>query len=67
VIDTASRRVVATVNVPAGAYGVVVSPDGSHVYVTDAFDSRLTEIDARTLSVRSIGVSEGPNGVMLGR
>ncbi|HKU66965.1 MAG TPA: YncE family protein [Candidatus Baltobacteraceae bacterium] len=66
VIDTASETVVATVQVPAGAHGVVVAPDGSTVFVTDAFDSKLSEIDARTLSVRSISVGEGPNGVTLG-
>lgn len=67
VIDTVSRTVVATVEVPGGAHGVVVTPDGSRVFVTNAFDSKLTEIDARTLSVRTIDVGEGPNGVTLGR
>lgn len=67
VIDTQTQSVAATVNVPNGAHGVVVTPDGSRVFVTNAFDSKLTEIDAATLSVRSIGVGEGPNGVTLGR
>lgn len=67
VIDTASQSVVATVDVPNGAHGVVVTPDGSHVFVTNAFDSKLTEIDADTLDVRTIDVGQGPNGVTLGR
>lgn len=67
VIDTASRKIAATVEVPNGAHGVVVSPDGAHVFVTDAFDSKLTEIDANTLTARSIDVGEEPNGVTLGR
>lgn len=67
IIDTASRTVASTVEVPNGAHGVVVTPDGLHVFVTNAFDSKLTEIDANTLSVRSIDVGEGPNGVTLGR
>lgn len=66
VIDTASQSVVASVQVPAGAHGVVVTPDGSKIFVTDAFDSKLSEIDARTLSVQSISVGAGPNGVTLG-
>ena len=67
VIDTASKTVVGTVEVPNGAHGVVVTPDGSRVFVTNAFDSKLTEIDAATLGVRTIDVGEGPNGVTLGR
>lgn len=67
VIDTSSRAVAATVEVPIGAHGVVVTPDGSRIFVTNAFDAKLTEIDASTLGVRSIGVGEGPNGVTLGR
>lgn len=63
VIDTARDAVTATVDVAPGAHGVTVSPDGSHVYVTDAFASSLTEIDARTLQIRSIKIGAGPNGV----
>lgn len=66
VIDTESESVVATVQVPAGAHGVVVTPDSSTVFVTDAFASELTEIDARTLRVNSIPVGSAPNGVTLG-
>ena len=66
VIDTASQSVVASVQVPAGAHGVVVAPDGSDIFVTNAFDSKLTEIDARTFAVKSISVGAGPNGVTLG-
>ena len=66
VIDAVSESVVATVEVPAGAHGVVVTPDSSTVFVTDAFDSKLTEIDARTLTVKSLSIGAGPNGVTLG-
>ena len=66
VIDAASGSVVATVQVPVGAHGVVVTPDSSTVFVTDAFNSTLSEIDARTLEVKSIAVGAGPNGVTLG-
>lgn len=66
VIDTRMRKVVATVQVPSGAHGVVVTPDAARVFVTNAFDSKLTEIDASTLSARSIDVGQGPNGVTLG-
>lgn len=67
VIDTASRTVASTVEVPGGAHGVVVTPDGMHVFVTNAFAAKLTEIDADTLRVRTIGVGGGPNGVTLER
>lgn len=67
VIDTGTQTVTATVEVPGGAHGVVVTPDGSRVFVTNAFDSKLTEIDAATLSVRTIDVGAGPNGVTLAR
>lgn len=65
VIDTRSFHKVATVNVADGAHGVAVTPDGAHVFVTNAFASRLSEIDARTFAVRSYPVGNGPNGVTL--
>lgn len=65
IIDTRSFRAIATVNVADGAHGVAVTPDGAHVFVTNAFASRLSEIDAATFAVRSYPVGNGPNGVTL--
>lgn len=66
VIDTRTFRTIANVEVGSGAHGVVVTPDSSRIFVTGAFASRLSEIDAKTLAVRSFVVGNGPNGVTLG-
>lgn len=52
VIDTATRRVTATIS-DVGNYplAVVVSPDGETVYVAGGYDDRVAVIDTETASV----------------
>ena len=54
VIDTAASKVVATVPVAAGPHGMVVSPDGSTVYVSGDAGSTVSVID-KALARREAG------------
>ena len=44
VIDTATNIITATIAVGDGPSGVAVSPDGTVLYVTNAFDSAVWAI-----------------------
>ena len=60
VVDPAAGRVVATIPVPPGPHGLVVTPDGRKVYVSSDGASAVSAID--TASNRVIGsVEVGPN------
>lgn len=66
VIDTGTRKVVATIPVAAGPHGMAVSPDGRWVYVSgDA--SRLVNVIDTMMDrvVRTIDVGKAPNGIAL--
>jgi YVTN family beta-propeller protein len=61
---TVERIVVAAIDVGDGPYDLALSPDGTRVYVTNAFDDTVSVIDAATNTVTAtIGVGEGPTGV----
>jgi YVTN family beta-propeller protein len=51
VIDTATNKVVATLQVPQGADAVAVTPDGKHVYVASQGANNVSVIDAATNTV----------------
>ncbi|WP_292390242.1 YncE family protein [Methanosarcina sp. UBA5] len=46
VIDTATDKVVATVNTGSSPQGIAVSPDGTRVYVTNCMSNSVSVIDA---------------------
>ena len=64
VIDTAQNKVVATVSVPKGPHGLVITPDGRKVYVSSDGASTVSVID--TVSDRVIATVEvgaNPHGL----
>ena len=66
VIDTASNKVVATVEVGNGPDGVAVTPDGKHVYVAieNLSSTRVSVIDTATNTVvATVAVGHNPFGV----
>lgn len=55
-----------TREVPAGAFGVAVSHDGSKVAVTSAYEAALTIFDGPDLTMKAaIAVPRAPRGVLL--
>ncbi|PNE10109.1 MAG: hypothetical protein CR217_16185 [Beijerinckiaceae bacterium] len=63
-IDTATNNVAATVTVGNGPSGVAVTPDGKHVYVTNAFGNTVSVIRAATNTVVAmVSVGNFPGGV----
>jgi YVTN family beta-propeller protein len=66
VIDTVSRRAVATFTVGGMPYGVAVSPDGRQVLVTDQRAGHLVVLDAEDGTRRAtVPVGRYPEGVAI--
>ncbi|HEX3148352.1 MAG TPA: hypothetical protein VHR66_09735 [Gemmataceae bacterium] len=65
-IDTEAGTVVATIKCPAEPYGIVVTRDGKHAYVSHDYPGLVSEIDldARKLT-RSIPAGEWCRGIAL--
>jgi YVTN family beta-propeller protein len=64
VIDPATNRVVGTINDIEVPHGVVISPDGGRIYVTQEPTNTLDVVDAKTLVVtKRIPLSGRPNNV----
>lgn len=64
VIDIANSKVINTITVGNKAHGVVVSKDGTTVYVTNSIDNTVSVIDVATQKVTAtIPVGKGPNGI----
>ena len=64
VIDIADAKVINTITVGNKAHGVVVSKDGTTVYVTNSIDNTVSVIDVATQKVTAtIPVGKGPNGI----
>ncbi len=64
VIDISNAKVISTIKVGNKAHGVVVSKDGTTVYVTNSIDNTVSVIDVATQKViRTIPVGKGPNGI----
>ncbi len=68
VIDTQTNTVIATIPVGGHPYGIVVTPDGSQVYVGSYYDS-ISVIDTATNTVTatipiygSLGMAASPDG-----
>jgi YVTN family beta-propeller protein len=68
VVDPAAGRVVATIPVPAGPHGLVVTPDGRKVYVSSDGASTVSVIDTATdRVVGSVEVGPNPHGLAVSR
>jgi YVTN family beta-propeller protein len=66
VIDTLQNRVIATIPVPKGPHGLVVTPDGRKVYVSSDGASTVSVIDtASDKVVGSIEVGANPHGLAM--
>jgi YVTN family beta-propeller protein len=63
-IDVATNSIAATIEVGLGAHGVVVSRDGSRIYVTNITDNTLSIVDADARrEIATVPVGNDPNGV----
>jgi YVTN family beta-propeller protein len=67
VIATATNKVTATIAVGGSPGGVVVTPDGSEVYVANNADSTVSVIDTATNTVIGAPIPVGlfPEGVAI--
>src|SRR5688572_31690622 len=64
VIDLESKRVTATVPIPPGPHGMVITPDNRWVYVASDGTSTVSVIDTATDKiVENIEVGKNPHGV----
>ena len=64
VLDTGQNKVLATIPVPKGPHGLVVTPDGRKVYVSSDGASTVSVIDTATDRVgASIEVGANPHGL----
>lgn len=63
-VDLDQRKVVATTQVGTAPHGVVVSPDGKHVYVTNLVSNDVSVIDVATnKELVKIPTAAKPNGI----
>ena len=68
VLDTGSGRLMSTIKVPAGPEAVIVSPDGSRVYVSSEDATQVSVIDTTTDTVvRTLDLGAFPEGMALSR
>jgi YVTN family beta-propeller protein len=64
VVDVAARQVATTITTDAGAHGVVVSPNGQLVFISNLFAGTVSVIEvANQRVVASYPVGEGPAGI----
>lgn len=65
VIDTVTNTVVATIPI-AGPFGVAITPDGTHAYVTNVGSNTVSVINTATNTVATtIAVGSSPEGVAI--
>jgi uncharacterized repeat protein (TIGR01451 family) len=73
VIDTATNKVIASVNVGDQPYGIAITPDGNKVYVANQVSNTVSVIDAVNLTVTAtvpvgispVGVTSSPDGTKI--
>src|SRR2546425_3475419 len=64
VLDTAQNKVLATIAVPRGPHGLVVTPDGRKIYVSSDGAATVSVVDtAADRVVASIDVGANPHGL----
>ena len=67
-IDPATNEIVGLIDEVEAPHGVVISPDGSRIYVSDEALKTLDVVDARTLKVvKRIPLSGRPNNLDVGK
>jgi len=59
-IDTASNQVVDVFEFPQGAFGIAISPDGSRLYVSNAFASQISVLEPITGIVTGVLPTAAP-------
>lgn len=65
-LDVAKRSIASTILAGKAPHGLVVSPDGQYVYVTNLLDNTVSVISTQTDTVSaSISVGEMPNGISM--
>jgi YVTN family beta-propeller protein len=64
VLNTANNQVLTTIAVPTGPHGLVMTPDGGHVYVSSDGASTVSVIDTVTIEVGRMphGLAITPDG-----
>jgi YVTN family beta-propeller protein len=68
VVDPAGHRVLATIPVPPGPHGLVITPDGRKVYVSSDGASTVSVIDTTADRViSSVDVGANPHGLTMSR
>jgi YVTN family beta-propeller protein len=68
VVDTAGNRLLATIPVPRGPHGLVITPDGRKVYVGSDGAASVSVIDtAADRIVASVDVGPNPHGLAISR
>jgi YVTN family beta-propeller protein len=68
VLDTASNKVTASIPVPAGPHGLVISPDGRRVYLSSDGATTVSIIDtASNKVIHTVEVGKAPHGLALTR
>src|SRR5438128_7759580 len=66
VLDTGTNQILATIPVPTGPHGIVITPDGRWVYVSSDGASTVSVIDTNTDAVTdSIDVGQTPHGLAI--
>ncbi|AVK75776.1 YncE incomplete domain containing protein [Pandoravirus neocaledonia] len=65
VVDAHTGKLVRRVPTGLAPIHVNASPDGRHAYVTNAYESFVTEIDLRSFAIRRIATRSGPNGLAI--
>jgi YVTN family beta-propeller protein len=66
VIDTASQKIVTTIEVGLRPFGVAITPDGTFAYVTNQNSNSVSVIDTdRKVVVDTVEVGPTPNGVAI--
>jgi YVTN family beta-propeller protein len=65
VVDTAARKVVASVNTGKSPFGVALSPDGSRLYVSNRWDDNVAVVNVARLEVIGlIPVGDDPHDLV---
>jgi len=68
ILDTTTRKIVASIPVGLRPWGIVVSPDGSLLFSANGASNDVSVIDTRTRQeLRRIPAGKGPWGVAIGR
>lgn len=64
VIETATNKIIETVNVGQGSHGVCTNADGSKIFVTNIYDNTVSVIDATNYTIlQTVNVGVTPNGI----